>query len=613
MSYVFNKGSGGGGGGALNTLTGNAGGIVSATAGNINIVGAGGVTVTGNPGTSTLVITDVGSLRSTTYVATTPYTVLLTDDVVLVDTATIAGASTIKLPNAASDGQLFTIKDWSGSAATDPITLTTIGGAVLIDGATTFLLNKAHESVSVVYSVGEGTYSIVSEVNASTGITTIDGDSGSVTGTTVTIKSGLSTNNSGETVDFVGAGTVLTFNVTDANSNTTVGNLAGKAGMTGSANSGFGALALAAITTGLENTAAGYGALSSITSDNSNTAFGFTAASSIVGGSFNTAVGNDSLTAAVAASYNTAIGYQAGSMYTSTESGNISINSKGVVGESNTLRIGAATGSTTQDLQAAYIAGIRNVNVGSTLNIVTNTGTTDQLGTALLTAGAGITLTPTANVITIASSSAASTTYVATTPYTVLVTDDVLLVDTVTIAAPSTILLPNGPTTDGKRWTIKDWSGGAATHNITVTTVSGADLIDGATTFVMSSNYESITVVWSATEDTFSIISEVITPVSSALTITTVNHAASPYTVLSTDQFISVDSSGGVVTIRLPNTTTTGRVIDIKDATSSAATNNITLTTPGGTVTIDGGTSFVMNTNYQSTSVIFNGSNYLIF
>ena len=511
MSFIYNR-STASGGGSVGTLTGNAGGIVGPTAGNINIVGAGGVTVTGNPGTHTLVITDTGSLRSTTYVSTTPHVVLATEDVLLVDTTTIAAASSIKLPNAPTiDGQEWTIKDWSGSAATFPITVTTVGGAVTIDGATTFVLNKAYESITVVWSVAEGTYSIVSEVGVTGGIVTINGDAGSITGTTVTIKSGLSTNNAGETVDFTGAATTLTFNVTDGNSNTTIGSLAGKAGMSGTSNSGFGALSLGAITSGIDNTAAGYGSLSSITSDSSNSAFGFTAASSIVGGNHNTAVGAAALTSAVAASYNTAVGYNAGSAYTTNESSNISINSVGVITESNTLRIGAGTGAGTQQLTSAYISGIKGVNVGSTANVVTNTGATDQLGTALLTAGAGITITPTANAITIAA--AGSTTYISTTPYVVLTTDHTILVDTVAIGTGSVVRLPNAPAIDGETWTVKDWSGGAASFNITVTTPGGTDTIDGATTFVIASSYESITVVWSLSKGTYSIVSEVDGPI----------------------------------------------------------------------------------------------------
>lgn len=94
---------------------------------------------------------------------------------------------------------------------------------------------------------------------------------------------------------------------------------------------------------------------------------------------------------------------------------------------------------------------------------------------------------------------------------------------------------------------------------------------------------------------------------------TSVNNAASPYTVLSTDYYLSVDASGGVVTIRLPNAPTNYTTYIIKDRGGNAATNNITVTTVGGAVTIDGGTSFVMNTAYESITVLFNGTSYEVF
>ena len=73
----------------VNTLTGNTGGAVNATAGNVNVVGDGtSITVTGTPGTSTLTIKALGGsagpsffayLNSTTTAVTganTPYTII---------------------------------------------------------------------------------------------------------------------------------------------------------------------------------------------------------------------------------------------------------------------------------------------------------------------------------------------------------------------------------------------------------------------------------------------------------------------------------------------------------------------------------------------------------
>lgn len=97
------------------------------------------------------------------------------------------------------------------------------------------------------------------------------------------------------------------------------------------------------------------------------------------------------------------------------------------------------------------------------------------------------------------------------------------------------------------------------------------------------------------------------------VTVTSVNNAASPYTVLSTDYFLSCDVTAGVITVRLPNAPATGRVFIIKDLVGLAATSNITITTVGGAVNIDGATSYVMNTAYQSANVVFNGTSYMVY
>lgn len=94
---------------------------------------------------------------------------------------------------------------------------------------------------------------------------------------------------------------------------------------------------------------------------------------------------------------------------------------------------------------------------------------------------------------------------------------------------------------------------------------------------------------------------------------TGITNASSPYTVLSTDYYIGANSTGGVITVRLPNSPSTGRIIIVKDKNGTSAANNITITTVGGGVTLDGATSFVMNTNYESAQFIFNGASYEVF
>lgn len=98
---------------------------------------------------------------------------------------------------------------------------------------------------------------------------------------------------------------------------------------------------------------------------------------------------------------------------------------------------------------------------------------------------------------------------------------------------------------------------------------------------------------------------------SSASAYTLVN--TTPYVVLSTDQYLGVDTIAMPITVQLPNAPSTGRIVIIKDRSGTAALNSITVTTVGGVVLIDGATSFVMNTAYQAIQVIFNGTFYEVF
>lgn len=143
--YISNTGPGG----FVQTLTGNTGGAVPPTGGNINVVGTGGVTVAGNPGTSTLTISFLNVLTYTN-VNTSPYVVLTTDQYLSVDCS--GGPITVELPNAPVTGRVFIIKDRTGNAATNNITVTSVGGVLNIDGATTFVMNTAYESIEVIFN-----------------------------------------------------------------------------------------------------------------------------------------------------------------------------------------------------------------------------------------------------------------------------------------------------------------------------------------------------------------------------------------------------------------------------------------------------------------------------
>lgn len=136
--------------GTVETLTSNTGGAVSPLAGNINVVGD-GVTIfgVGNPGTHTITLSATGTTILTyTNVTTSPYVVLTTDDYLSVNTAS---AITVQLPNAPGTGRVFYIKDRTGNAASNNITVTTVGGVVTIDGSTSYVMNTAFEAISVIF------------------------------------------------------------------------------------------------------------------------------------------------------------------------------------------------------------------------------------------------------------------------------------------------------------------------------------------------------------------------------------------------------------------------------------------------------------------------------
>lgn len=94
---------------------------------------------------------------------------------------------------------------------------------------------------------------------------------------------------------------------------------------------------------------------------------------------------------------------------------------------------------------------------------------------------------------------------------------------------------------------------------------------------------------------------------------TQINHASSPYTVLTTDYYISADPTAGVITILLPNAPTLYREFVIKDRTGTASANNISVSTVGGSVTIDGQTTYTLVSNFAAIQLLYNGTNYEIF
>lgn len=342
---------------------------------------------------------------------------------------------------------------------------------------------------------------------SSGGINTINGDVGSVTGSTVTFTGGTSG------AVFTGVGTTMTesFNflaLPDTNAGGSIGYISfggvvllhnyvssfepslflgvnsGNFTNTGFNNTGIGWDTLSSVTNGNQNVAVGPSALHSLTTGTFNTTIGIAPGALLTSGSQNTLVGYNAGTNLRTGSENICIGESSGDSLTTSESSNILIGNSGVVADNNVIRIGTQ-GASAGEQNTCYVAGITGVTVSNQQTVVINT-VTGQLGSHVM-------------------------------------------------------------------------------------------------------------------------------PGPSMGTYTGINHASSPYTVQPTDYYISCDVTGGVITVLLPNAPLTSTVFAIKDKVGLSATSNITVTTVGGAVNIDGATTFTMNTAYEAISVIFNGVSYEIF
>jgi len=124
--------------------------IAVPVANNLNVFGADGVTTTASGSTITITTTGIaGSYVNVVGPAT--YVVLPTDYFISCDST--LGLITIQLPNAPTTYDTFVIKDRTGTATiADPITVTTVGGVVLIDGLTSNLLTDAFDSEELLFN-----------------------------------------------------------------------------------------------------------------------------------------------------------------------------------------------------------------------------------------------------------------------------------------------------------------------------------------------------------------------------------------------------------------------------------------------------------------------------
>lgn len=266
-----------------------------------------------------------------------------------------------------------------GSTGADPVLATITGGTGI--------------------TVTNGAGSITISTTGGAPIDTIDGDTGSATGSTITIETNVAAHGCG-TAEFSASGSTVTLLSADGNGNVGWGPTAMANITSGNSNAAFGDAAGNGITTGTNNALCGSAAGFSLTTGSNNSAVGQDAMSLLTTGSSNCVLGNFALSQLHTGGDNIAIGQNAGENITGAESNNIYLNNLGILGESNVLRIGRGTGSGSQQLAETFISGIQGVNAGAVSSVVSING--DQLGTTTLTAGTGISITPGAGSITIA-------------------------------------------------------------------------------------------------------------------------------------------------------------------------------------------------------------------
>lgn len=89
---------------------------------------------------------------------------------------------------------------------------------------------------------------------------------------------------------------------------------------------------------------------------------------------------------------------------------------------------------------------------------------------------------------------------------------------------------------------------------------------------------------------------------------TSVGFINSPYHVLDTDSFLSVDVTGGPVTILLQDNPPPGFQLVVKDVYGQSSLNHITISTVSGIKTIDNATSFVISNNLGAANIGFSFS-----
>lgn len=187
-------------------------------------------------------------------------------------------------------------------------------------------------------------------------------------------------------------------------------------------------------------------------------------------------------------------------------------------------------------------------------------------------------------------------------PVTVTAATDYTVVTNLSVAGAVAVNLPAG--VNGQTFVIIDGKGDAGTNTITISG-NGGQTIGGSSSYLINTNYGSVELQWSSTENTWMILSAAAggggggSPSFPVRTAT-----SSPVTVANTDFTVMSNLSvAGAVTVNLP-AGTDGKIFAIVDAKGDASTNNITITPASGN--INGASTYVINRNKGGVLIQYN-------
>lgn len=294
---------------------------------------------------------------------------------------------------------------------------------------------------------------------------------------------------------------------------------------------------------GLSNLILGSDPSASITSASFNTGLGDLSLSSLTSGGENTAVGVGSGASITTSISNTLIGFGSGDVITTSQQNT-------AVGSSSLGELISGTGDNTAvgcNSLSTLKTGAQNTCIGFSSG---SSYTTSESGNIIVGSG---------------------------------VTGTALESNTIRIGNTQTKCFISG---------IKSVTVVGSPVNISSTGELG-DLGFGVVNQVLTSNGALASPTWKALSG--SILVNVTAP------------GAYPYTTLSTDDVIIVDTSVARTIIPMAGPAT-GQTYRIKDNVGSAAANNITITPSGNN--IDGAASYVINTNYGSVDIVYNGAQW---